>query len=252
VYGIDDFRSQVELGQKGIHFTESVRRDFACVNFSFEFEEDSIDALVHCGAYADVSRNWDSRKERDKVWENNVSGTRKLLENTKIERVVFISTLAVNEEIVSPYAASKIAGEALVRAYAPKWTILRLAAAVGEGYHHGHISDFVRMAKTEEGIRARSNGHPKRSSVHVLDVADAVCEALKQKDSKYDAGNIRELSGGEWSPRDTVRLMGCEAQWAEGDFGWKGDVAPLAPKNCPRSIESGVRDALVSLGWTKR
>jgi nucleoside-diphosphate-sugar epimerase len=248
VYGIDDFRSEVKLARRGIHFTEEIRRDFACINFSYEFDEDGVDVLVHCGAYADVSRNWDSNKERDKVWENNVSGTRFLLENTSlwIPRVIFISTLAVKEDVVSPYAASKIAGEALVRAYAESCAILRLASVVGEGYHHGHIADFVRAAKDSNGrgIKARSNGKVAKSMVHALDVADVVCKALEQKNNI-----VHELSGGDWSPRDTVRVMGCEAEWAEEDFGWKGDTAPRVKRNCERSIESGVRDVLTSLGW---
>jgi nucleoside-diphosphate-sugar epimerase len=244
VLGVDDRRSGRKLA--GLGYAREYVSNFA----DFDLRGDGaidVHAIVHCAATADVSRNWDSRKERDDIWANNVENTRVMLENgcdaARAAHVVFISTLAVNAVEISPYAASKLAGEALVRCYAKYSHILRLAAVVGEGYHHGHVADFVRMAKSG-GIVAKSSGTPIRSYVHALDVADAVVQALEENFS-----SCRELSGGHWTPRDTVRVMNVEATWAKEDFGWRGDVAVCAPRNCPREIGDGVHDALKSLGW---
>lgn len=240
VTGIDDLRSGGRLAGPGYR-ASILEEDFT------EVPLHDVDAIVHCAAHADVSRNWESIRQRTTLWMNNVDKTLLLMErarNAGIKRVVFISTLAVNGPAISPYAASKIAGEALVRCYAPSWHILRLGTVMGEGYHHGHVADFVRMAKEGGVVRAKSSGIPARSCVHALDVADAVCEEIVK-----DATSLREMSGGLWSPRDTVRVMGCKAEWAAEDFGWAGDVAPISPHTCARSIGDGVRDALRALGW---
>ncbi len=242
VVGVDNMCSGVQLA-RGSYASEVVG------NFAdLTFRGGPTDALVHCAAYADVSRNWDSQFERDKIWMNNVARTRMLFENARaagVERIVFISTMAVLADEISPYAASKIAGEALTRCYAPNAQILRLSSVVGEGYHHGHIADFVRSAKQDGAVFSKTSGLTKRGFVHALDVADAVVRALT-----LPASETRALSGGPWCPRDTVRIMACPSVWAQEEFGWKGDVAVDGPRNCFRSLEDGVRDALRSLGWT--
>ena len=248
VIGVDDYRSGVQLTKESDGYAQSVFENFR------NYDPRGAGALVHVAAHADVSKNWDSPAERGLLWRNNVDATRELYENAYrvgVKRIVFISTLATTAPELSPYAASKLAGEALTRCYAQEAFIFRLAACVGEGYHHGHVADFARMAIRYGRVTAKSNGQPRRSYVHVLDVADAVAEAVAAPaiapGKRCDF--LRQLSGGEWSPQDTVRVMGCESTWASDDFGWKGDVAVTTPRNCPRSLELGVKEALASLGW---
>ncbi len=229
----------------------------------------AFDAIVHCAARADVSRNWDSAVEREVLMRSNVLGTERLLEAWPNTPVVFLSTLAVygdnhdcREDVAcvatSPYAASKLAGEALVQAYAYRngtpWHVLRLGCVVGSRYHHGHVADFVRMMRENGRIEARSNGFGSKSFVHVADVAEAVSLAV----SGNIVNGIYNTAGGSWDPRSTVRTMGCEdkAHWAEEAHGWIGDPMALAGAQklkaagwFPRcAIVDGVKEALQGLG----
>ena len=112
-------------------------------------------AIIHCAATADISDNWRMNNNRAALWFNNVTSLMELLETASalhIKRFCFISTAAVyggrhkhpvgtaditNAE--SPYAASKIAGEALVQAYGHRFgwkvSIPRLCFVGAEFFH---------------------------------------------------------------------------------------------------------------------
>jgi UDP-glucose 4-epimerase len=228
-------------------------------------------AVVHCAAHADVSRNWTGgADERFRLWHNNVTATMDLLEATPSDaHMIFLSTGAVYgdslepakvQEFVrqqsSPYSASKLAGEALVQAYAfareAPWTVFRLGCAVGAGYHHGHIADFVRKAKENGGgvVHGLNDGTARRSFVHVKDVAKAITLAIaSQLRGTYN------LAVDEWSPRDTARIMGIQYSGPKRKHGWIGDPLAILDKAShawwkpEHTVEQGVRDALASLGW---
>lgn len=226
------------------------------------------DAVVHCAAHADVRDNWEPG-HLDKIEDDNLTATLRTLEATRqagrCKTFIFISTAAVYSERgadeklklpgaqQSPYAASKIAGEAYVQAYAAKcgwrWYVLRPAACFGSGYHHGHIADFVRKAQQCKKFAALDRGLPK-PALHVEDLAD-LCVTLLQHFPTPDVFNV---AGGMWSWTDTARVMGIEVDPGDRRLGWLGDGEGGYPLPChwpesPRPIESGVRDALKSLGW---
>ncbi len=236
------------------------------------------DAVIHCAAHADVRHNWINVA---RIEQDNLIATLRVLEAARCGRVdtfVFVSTGAVyaahdgpvDEDTVcratSPYAASKLACEAYVQAYAEKcewrWYILRPAACVGSGYHHGHIADFVRMAR-EGTIYALDDGTVDRPAVHVEDVAETL---VKLATGETDApSGIYNVTGGLWNWKRTVSLMGgmraapvnYEAPngivkgWLGGSQGATWDSMRLARYNLAprRSIEQGVHDALRGLGW---
>ncbi len=237
--------------------------------------------IVHCAAYADVSANWDAGKgvsERDRLLCDNVIGTSRLLESCRGVPIIFLSTCAVYGdnigaaseafacEATSPYAASKLAGEALIQAYAfeakSPWHVLRLGCVVGSRYHHGHVADFVRMGQhalsagtPEAKIRPRNDGLTKKSFVHVADV----CQAVTLMSQGGVASGVYNCVSGVWSPRDTIYTMGAQSytEWPENTHGWVGDPMAVASNFKlrgagwvpQRSIEDGVREALTSLGW---
>ncbi len=238
----------------------------------------AYDCIVHAAARADVASNWVSRAERDRLELSNVTGTRELCEAFPGVPIVMLSTCAVYGDsttgdegeaciATSPYAASKLAGEAIVQAHAfargTPWHIFRLGCVVGARYHHGHIADFVRMAQdAEDGcvIRARSNGQGVKSFVHVRDVADVVAGAV---DGECDSG-VYNLAKTTWTPSNTVDVMAMLAgrpvsvEWRAGAVhGWIGD--PMACVSAAKiqaagfdfdyDISDGVREALASLGW---
>lgn len=238
-------------------------------------------AIVHTAARADVQYNWHSRSERDKIWDENITATIRLLEVVPDNApFVFLSTAAVYGDCQwhdedphpetefledraciteSPYAASKLACEAIVQSYCEHrkvpWYAFRLGCAVGSGYHHGHIAEFVERA-ARGPLVARSSG-PAKSFVHADDVADAVALVLARR----APSGVYNLHGGLWSARDTVRVMGLSetTTWPEQASAWDGDsitivsAAKLAAATgwAPtRSVEVGVVEALAGLGWS--
>lgn len=232
------------------------------------------DCIVHAAARADVAYNWSDPIERYRLQTSNVDGTMNILERAndflKPPSIVFISTCAVygdnsqcfeGDAVVatSPYAASKLAAEALVQAYAHKWGapwyVLRPGCMVGSRYHHGHIADFVRMAR-EGKVKPKSDGTGKKSFVHVLDVVDMIGMCVR---NEVPSG-VYNMASGTWAPKDTIRVMGVEGitTWPEtGAHGWVGDPMAVSSSGkaraagwvARRSIEQGVRESLASLGW---
>lgn len=241
------------------------------------------DAVVHAAAYADISANWTDASERARIWDTNLMGTMALMEHLAasqehLKKVVFLSTAAVygdsrghafNESDLpapsSPYAASKLAGEALVQNFCDQhqWGchILRLASVVGARYHHGHIADFVYMHRQMAVIQARDSGTQWKSYVHARDVAETVAYMMTDR---YPQGVLNVASNETWSIRQTIDCM-RETRWVEATFaqvarGWPGDPLNLVIRDRlldgnggllhRRPIADGVRDALATLGWT--
>lgn len=238
------------------------------------------EAVVHCAARADISQNWDSRGQRDLLLSVNVQGTVNVLEafiqSPVAKRFVFLSTCGIYDDccygqeetktpITSPYSASKLAGEAYLESYAHAcrfpWYALRLTCAVGSGYHHGHIADFVRMARDGGVIHARNDGFTEKSFVHVDDIAAVVTRLLREDDVLVPSG-VYNVTADTWSWRRTLSVMGemvggtIPFQYAPQKHGWVGDPMAIVSgekleKWCRpvHRVEDGVKDALRSLGW---
>lgn len=214
-----------------------------------------VDAVIHLAAKADISRNWDSHTERVELYQDNLLATIQLLEavGPRCKRFVFVSTAACADGSRSPYVASKLAGEALVQAYAHRhgwaWECVRLVSCVGPGYHHGHIADFVRMAR-EGVVRARSNGEIRNPFVHVDDAANALCDAVAAPRNR-----VTYVAGERWSWRDTVEVMrelgeSFDVQAPPYREGWIGDpelAAVTSDYVTERSVKEGVVQAIRGL-----
>ncbi len=234
-------------------------------------------AIIHCAAHADVRRNWD---ELGTIQRDNVDATMRLLQAAAtiptLRNFVFVSTGAVYAgalgmqteddscRATSPYAASKLTGEAYVQAYAERfgwrWCVTRPAACFGAGYHHGHVADFVRQAKETGRIHALDIGAHRKPAVHVEDLARVLVAAAT---SDRGPSGVLNVVGGLWGWRDTARMMGirptCEERKTTGWIGdsatatfdskrlctWYADIAPS------RAVHHGVADALTTLGWSR-
>lgn len=274
VTGIDDLSAGHDFTPKGVTPLTTPLEDWGAMDVV------PADVIIHAAALADVSRNWQHEDERSNLMSANVDGTYRLLESyaneERLPRVVFLSTCAVYGDTrqasedtavvaTSPYAASKLAGEALVQAYAHKWGqpwhVLRLGCVVGSRYRHGHVADFVRSAKVGGWVDAKSDGAGKKSFVHISDVVSAVMGCVRRE---YEAGVYNCVSG-TWSPRDTIRLMGYDDRttWRVGEGserGWVGDPMAVASNGkllnagwrSAYSVENGVREALSDLDWPSR
>lgn len=185
-------------------------------------------AIIHCAALADISENWTPNHNREHIFRTNVQHLHYMLEQlargAACRRFIFISTAAVDAPQQTPYTASKIAGEALVRAYCQALnihlTIVRPVSLVGKRYHHGHIADFVKMEKEHGVIRAKDNGHQRKPYASVVEAAHTIANMLHgYQSSEY----IETIRGVAWGIGWTAELMKCPIEYANVTRGWTGD-----------------------------
>jgi UDP-glucose 4-epimerase len=204
------------------------------------------DAVFHFAANADVRFGTDHPR-RD--LEQNTIATHNVLEAMRksgIKRIAFSSTGSVyGEPNVHPtpedapfpvqtslYAASKLAGEGLIQAYAAGFgftgCIFRFVSILGERYSHGHVFDFFRaLQKDPTRLRILGNGQQRKSYLYVQDCVDAMLTAL---DKTPDTLAIYNLGTDEYCQvNDSVGwICGKLGVWpareySGGERGWIGD-----------------------------
>src|SRR4051812_1880864 len=156
------------------------------------------DAVFHLQANADVRYGLE-HPERD--LEQNTIATHRVLEAMRkhgVQLIGFSSTGSVyGEPEVFPtpedapfpvqtslYAASKLAGEGLIGAYAHGFGIVglvfRFVSLLGERYTHGHVIDFYRALRRDPTrLRVLGDGAQKKSYLYVQDCITAMLVALE-------------------------------------------------------------------------
>ena len=226
------------------------------------------DAVAHLAASISVQ---DSIDDPTTTFDNDVVGTFNVLEAARKHgaRVLFMSTcmvynLATAPEGISethptvpasPYAASKLAGEALTlsyhHAYGLPTTVIRpfntygpFQRSVGEG---GVVAIFTRRSLLGEELRIYGDGTQTRDLLYVEDCARFVCDALVS-----DAVNGRVLNAGTGAdvtvndlaaaiepdassivhvahihPQSEIAVLRCDSRLAREVLGWRAEV-PLA------------------------
>ena len=153
----------------------------------------------------------------------------------------------------SLYAASKLAGEALIEAYAHGFgftgVICRFVSVLGERYTHGHVFDFYRALKRDPTrLRVLGDGRQEKSYLYVQDCLGAILLATKRHDREADpAAHVYNLGTDETLVvDDSVALitehlgLSPEIEHTGGRRGWAGD-SPLI-----RLDTSRIR----ALGWS--
>ncbi len=223
------------------------------------------DWVFHLQANADLRGGLDHPR-RD--LEQNTIATSNVLEAMRaqgVRRIVFASTGSVYGEPeifptpedapfpvqTSLYAASKLAGEGLVAAYATGFgftgVICRFVSVLGERYTHGHLFDFYRALKRDPTrLRVLGDGRQEKSYLDVDDCIGAVLRSVGQHEEEsgvyvYNLGTDETLL-----VEDSVRILtehlaiSPEISYAGGRRGWIGD-SPLIRLDTGR-----IRD----LGWT--
>jgi UDP-glucose 4-epimerase len=129
----------------------------------------------------------------------------------------------------SPYAASKLAGEALISAYSNMFGIragiYRFANVVGKYQTHGCAYDFInKLIENPNKLTVMGDGSQSKCYVHVEDILNGI-EATQggiyniATDTNIAVKEIAEIAVGEMGlTNKTEILYGTEPR------GWRGDV----------------------------
>jgi UDP-glucose 4-epimerase len=137
---------------------------------------------------------------------------------------------------ISTYGASKLAGEALISAYANMFGLtgcmFRFGNVVGPRQTHGVGFDFIRrLLKDPSHLRILGDGRQSKSYVHVHDVVEAVLLAAVSAPPPVATFNVATgdyVTVGEIAEL-AVEVAGLDPgrtvfEFSGTDRGWKGDV----------------------------
>lgn len=179
---------------------ETLRLDLSDARNGARLEEacHGCDAVVHLAA---VTHTNDLA-----VYERvNVEGTRHLLDAASragVARFVHVSTRAIAAG-GGGYSASKARAEALVRASAIPWTIVRPAEAYGAGREG--LGDLIARVREGRPVPVIGDGSALLAPVHVDDVVAGLVAAIERK----PAGETFLLAGPEqMTYRELVARLG--------------------------------------------
>lgn len=170
-----------------------------------------FDAVIHAAARAGVRP---SLKDPQLYIDTNITGTQNLLSAARhagIGRFVFASSSSVyglakkipfTEEMplpqtLSPYAATKIAGEHLCGNYAHLYGMrvvcLRLFTVYGPGQRPDlAIHKFTRAIDRGESIPQFGDGSTRRDYTYIDDIVQGVAGALRYEGPAFDIFNLGE------------------------------------------------------------
>lgn len=264
---VDDFRTgrreflQHLLDDSGVTLHQGDVLDQELLQQAF----DGCDWVFHLQANADV-RHGLEHPRRD--LEQNTNATANVLEAMRAvgaSKIAFSSTGSVyGEPKVFPtpedapfpiqtslYAASKLAGEAMIGAYAHGFgftgLVFRFVSILGERYTHGHVFDFYSALKRDPTqLRVLGDGRQEKSYLYVKDCVAAIMTAVSEHSSKPGELGVYNLGTDETVVVDDSIAIICQHMGAApalnytgGTRGWVGD-SPLIHLDCQR---------IQSLGW---
>lgn len=264
---IDDFRTGRRefiaelLERPGAELIEGDVLDGALLEQAFA----DCDWVFHLQANADVRHGLD---HPTLDLEQNTIATSRVLEAmraTGVKRIAFASTGSVyGEPEVFPtpedapfpiqtslYAASKLAGEGLIAAYAHGYgftgLIFRFVSLLGERYTHGHVFDFYRALKQDpHHLHVLGDGRQQKSYLYVHDCIAAMLAAVRAHGGEESTTRVYNLGTDETVTVDQslatiLSHLGLSpaVDYAGGRRGWVGD-SPLIHLDCTR---------IRSLGW---
>jgi UDP-glucose-4-epimerase GalE len=274
---LDDLSAGHVEATRGLPLVRARVHDSAVVRDALATHE--IDAVMHFAAWLAVG---ESVKHPAKYYENNLTGTLRLLEamvDQGVRQFVFSSTCAVYGEPqrlpltedhptapVNAYGESKLAVERALRhfdtAYGLKSIALRYFNAAGAdpdgelGEDHDpeiHLIPLaIAAARGGAPLRVFGQDYPTpdgtclRDYVHVADLADAHVRALAALEGGAASSQFNVGTGRPWSVREVIdtvsRVVGTPVQWLPAPRR-EGDPSAL--------YAASARTASV-LGWQPR
>lgn len=175
----------------------------------------NIDQVIHNAA---VSHPMVFKDNPYKVYRVNVTGTLNVLEAAKlfdVKRFLYISSGAVygntSKPVIdedqklhgeSPYGASKVACEEIVRNYGLESASLRVAFVYGPGRAMAcPIQHALRHAIKKEALTLEHGSDQKMDYIYIDDCAEAIVAVLESPHLRYEAYNI---GGGKLTPYGQV------------------------------------------------
>ena len=239
------------------------------------------DTVFHLQANADVRHGL----ERPRVdLEQNTIATSNVLEAMRAAgatRIAFSSTGSVyGEPEVFPtpedapfpvqtslYAASKLAGEGLIGAYAHGYgvtgVVFRFVSILGERYTHGHVYDFFHALRADPTrLRVLGDGQQRKSYLYVADCIGGMLTALEAAEPGFAVYNLGadEVITVDGSIATICAHLGIDPvlEHTGGIRGWAGD-SPLIHLDTAKIRSLGwaptvsIREAVVkTLEWLER
>jgi len=172
---------------------------------------DGVDSIIHLAALIDISASVADPHQNHEI---NVNGTFNMLQAAikyKVKKFVFASstavygdakTLPVQENIalnpISPYAASKVAGEAYCSAFANCFGLETVSLRFFNIYglrsenspYSGVITKFLQKIIKAEDLTIDGDGEQTRDFIHVSDIVKAVILALEKQGAKGEVFNV--------------------------------------------------------------
>lgn len=205
---------------------EVIKGDIRDVDALDDTLAQGFDAVIHLAAYGSVVDSVASPEENFSI---NVEGTFNVLNGCKkanIKKIVFASTGGalignatppVSENSlprpISPYGASKLAGEGYCSAFASAYGIdvvaLRFANVIGPISWHkkGAVTAFIKAIMNGEPIKFFGDGTSTRDYLYVEDLCRGIQLALEAKLSGFSVFHI--ASGNEVSVKQLAEIV-CE------------------------------------------
>lgn len=196
------------LSNENFKLVEGDIRDADCI--AGIFEKEAIDIIVHLAAKAGVRPSIEDPVAYQDV---NVNGTVLMLEAAKkfgVKKFVFASSSSVygnnkkvpfseNDNVdfpISPYAATKKAGELICHTYSHLYdidmTCLRFFTVYGPRQRPDlAIHKFVKLIEAGEAIPVFGDGSMRRDFTYIDDIMDGVIAAMKNCNG-YEIYNLGE------------------------------------------------------------
>jgi len=252
---------ELQLSEDRYRVEEGDIRDRQFINQVFE--ENQVDAIVHLAAYAGVRP---SILDPVLYSDVNINGTVNMLEMSKkhhIQRFVFASSSSVygnnnkvpfaEEDIVdfpiSPYAATKKAGELICHTYHSLYGIntacLRFFTVYGPRQRPDlAIHKFTKLISEGHPVPYYGDGSTERDYTYIEDIIDGVVKAIAwtaEGERKYEVFNLGESN--------TIRLKRM-VEAIENALGKKAviDQLPMQPGDVKRTF-ADIRKAKEELGY---
>lgn len=220
---------------------------------------DGADVVAHLAGEAGVTSSWGS--EFPRYLQRNVLATQRLLEAARVrgvERIVYassssvygghnLSSAASQPRPISPYGASKVAGESLVSAYAHGYGVPAVSLRYFSVYGPRQRPDmaahrFIEAALDHRPLIVYGDGQQARDFTYVDDIVAATIAALT---ADLEPGRVLDVGSGR--PLDVATLvdvlrsiLGLDITMAR-ESERPGDVA---------RTESRTSETRSALGWT--